>query len=307
MNNNIKPANEWGSYWTNESAAGEVFVGKDGNTHPGIVAFWRQAFEQLPAQLKIIDLASGAGSVFQHLPKDHGAQLFAADISDEALELMKTRIPKVITNTCSADALPYQDAEFGMVVSQFGIEYAGDDAFTEAVRVLAPDGQLKMLCHIHDGHIDARNQKHLQHAQTIVSSNFILLARDLIQAIASDDQARISVASADFQTAEQQLGAACRDLPEGIHLHLYQGFRQLFEQREQYADEDIFNWLHTMQSDVERNISRLEHMCDAASTQTDIEAHCSRMHEAGCSEVSFEPFMLEGYDQPLAWAISANK
>ena len=154
-------ANEWSSYWGGDTAGAEVFVGQDGQAHPEIAAWWREIFIDLPSNLSIVDLACGSGSVFQHLPKDNELRLHGADISAEALRLVQQRIPEIDTTNCSADSLPFQDGQFDMAVSQFGIEYAGDDAFVEAVRVVASDGQLRLLCHFQDGFIDARNQAHL--------------------------------------------------------------------------------------------------------------------------------------------------
>lgn len=300
-------ANEWSSYWGGDTAGAEVFVGQDGQAHPEIAAWWREIFIDLPSNLSIVDLACGSGSVFQHLPKDNELRLHGADISAEALRLVQQRIPEIDTTNCSADSLPFQDGQFDMAVSQFGIEYAGDDAFVEAVRVVASDGQLRLLCHFQDGFIDARNQAHLTQAQVIVNSGFIARSKDLIQAIDTRDEANIANETRDFQPAEQKLGEACRALPEGIHYHLYQGFRKLYEHRQRYLTQDILTWLDDMQLNVEQNITRLEHMCAAARSETEISALRERMLTAGCSNVAYKPFYISGHKAPLAWAIQAEK
>lgn len=299
--------NEWASYWGEDSSSGEVFVGRDGQAHPDIAKWWTDRFASLHGECKVLDLASGAGSVFKHLPAQHDAQLFAADISEQALTLLKERFPKASTQQCSADSTPYQDKQFEWVVSQFGLEYAGDSAFVEAVRVLAAGGHLNMLCHIKDGHIDARNQAHLEQAQVIMSSDFIPLARDLIERITAGDRAKIEAAAAKFQRAEQQLAQACQVLPEGIHLHLYQGFRQMFENRAQYAAADIIAWLDDMYKDVERNIHRLTHMCAAARSVEQLATLSEQMQAAGCASVNYEPLQIAGHQAPVAWAIKARK
>ncbi len=299
--------NEWHSYWDEASSGGEVFVGQKGQAHPDIAKWWAETFIELPRESKIIDLASGAGSVFKHLPKDHKGKLFAADVSSEALKQLQQRFPTANTHQCSAESTPYQDQAFDWVVSQFGIEYAGDDAFIEAVRILAPGGRLQMLCHIQDGHIDARNQAHLKQAKVIVSSDFIACARQLYTAVDVGKKKEIERRMAKFQKAEQALATACKALPEGIHLHLYQGFRQLFENRQQYAAADAIAWLDAMQIDVDRNIKRLSHMCLAANSTADIAQLRERMCAAGCAEIQVEPLQITGHDLPLAWAISGKK
>jgi len=300
-------SNEWHSYWDEASSGGEVFVGQNGQAHPDIAKWWSENFTNLPAGCKIVDLASGAGSVFKHVPVHDEAQLFAADVSSEALTLLQKRFPSASTQQCSADRTPYRDQAFDWVVSQFGVEYAGDGAFIEAVRILARGGQLRILCHIRDGYIDARNQAHLKQAQVITSSDFIPYARGLFESINIGKQKQIDISAAKFQAAEQQLAGACKTLPEGIHLHLYQGFRQMFENRQQYAVTDVTAWLDAMQADVDRNIHRLTHMCAAASSASEIAALTDRMRAAGCAEISYETLQIAGHDAPIAWAVSASK
>ena len=108
----------WTDYWKKDSADGEVFVNAQGERHPALAEFWRQQFECLPDGSRIIDLASGAGSVFAHLPEGHDHQLFAADISQVALKALEERFPGVTTIVCSADQVPLGDGSFDVVVSQ---------------------------------------------------------------------------------------------------------------------------------------------------------------------------------------------
>ncbi|MBL4665762.1 MAG: FAD-dependent oxidoreductase, partial [Sneathiella sp.] len=61
------------------------------------------------------------------------------------LEILKERIPRTKTYTCPADNVPLGDYSFDMVVSQFGIEYAGSTAFIEAARLVKNGGKLSIL------------------------------------------------------------------------------------------------------------------------------------------------------------------
>lgn len=303
-----RPAqNEWSTYWTNDGADGEVFVSKEGKAHPEVGAWWQQQLSRLKPSLDIVDLACGAGSIFQHLPAQHGLRLFGADISEDALSLMRQRIPSVTTTACSADALPYADGQFDVAVSQFGIEYAERKAFAEAARTIRSDGRLIFLCHYQLGYIDSRNRDHLEHAQVINKSEFIACAKRLIESVFNRDDKAIALAAQAFQPAEQELAAACKTLQEGIHFHLYQGFRQLYEQRQAYTREDILDWLDAMQVDVEQNILRLEHMCRAASSMEDMQNIADLLQENNCTDVNYEPFQIARHEKPLAWSLTARK
>ncbi len=299
--------NQWNEYWNNDGAEGEVFVSSSGSAHPEISDWWRTQFADLCPPCDLVDLACGAGSVFAHLPENHDFRLFGADISAEALALMRKRVPGVTTTTCSADELPYETGQFDVVCSQFGVEYAGVAAFDEAARVLKPKGKLIILCHIEDGYIDSRNRVHLEHARTIISSDFIPKAINLTQATFETGQANLNKAIQEFAPAEKALGAACQALPEGIHYHLYAGFRQLYERRAQYDLSDIELWLEQMFKDVEHNILRLEHMRRAANNKQTMDDVVERLNNLGCSSITCTPLTLEKHDLPIAWALTATR
>ncbi|MEM7081746.1 MAG: class I SAM-dependent methyltransferase [Pseudomonadota bacterium] len=298
--------NQWDNYWNNDGAEGEVFVSASGAAHPELADWWRQQFAPLSTG-DMVDLACGAGSVFAHLPDHHDHRLFGADISSEALNLMRKRIPGVTTTVCSAHDLPYEDQQFDVVCSQFGIEYAGALAFEEAARVVKPGGRLMVIAHYAHGQIDARNREHREHAHTIVSSNFIDKAIKLTAASYAQHEQRFRQATEEFVPAERQLAAACEALPEGIHFHLYGGFRQLFEQRRQYDADDIITWLQQMRDDVAENLQRLEHMCRAASDQDEMSAIINELEKRNCREINCEALTLEQHKLPLAWALTARR
>lgn len=297
----------WSEYWAKDGASGEVFVNTRGEAHPEVAAWWREAFAPLASGSHIVDLACGAGSVFAHLPDGHGHTLHGADISEEALALLRQRLPDVTTTACSADALPFADGRFDAAVSQFGIEYAGTGAFAEAARVVATGGWLIALCHIEDGYIDARNRAHLAAAKEAAASGFIDRAVALIDAAFSGDRDAALAAGKAFQPAERRLAAACRHLADGIHAHLYAGFRQLFERRNDYHRGDIEGWLAAMRDDLDLNVARLEHMCRAARSRADMNAVIAMLGEHGFGPVHCEPLQLSGHDRPLAWAVRARR
>ena len=74
------------------------------------------------------------------------------------------------------------ETRFDVIISQFGIEYAGLDAFAEIAPFLAPGGQLNMLCHIKDGAIYAEVEGHLQNIQKIHDTDYLSRAEALVRA-----------------------------------------------------------------------------------------------------------------------------
>ena len=297
----------WSDYWQKDSADGEVFVTAEGERHPALAEFWQAHFEKLEDGTRVIDLASGAGSVFAHLPEGHAFYLSAADISDVALKVLRERFPETNTVVCSADAIPLDDQSFDLVVTQFGVEYAGVSAFAEAARLVAPGGKFVGLCHIRDGYIDSANQRQLAEAKVLTRHGFIDRAMDLITAAFSGDQAALKQAQDKFALAATPVGEGMRRCRQGIHTYLFQGFGQLYERRQQYDLTDITGWLEAMRTELEVNLDRLGRMCEAALSEgevRDIERIFEKHH---LKDVHCTPLETAEHKLPIAWRLMARR
>lgn len=303
----MNDSDKWSEYWQAEGRGGEVFVDADGNRHPALAEFWTPMFSSLANGASVIDIASGAGSIFSHLDDPGRFELHATDISAEALKLMEARMPGVRTHCGPAEALPYDDQSFELVVSQFGIEYGGDAAFAEAARLVAPGGRLVALVHIEDGYIDSRNAAELSGAMAAIDGAFIDHATAVTRAVFADDRAAFEAAAAHFAKAERALAEAHDAHTHGVHAHLYAGFRQLFENRSQYDEKDVVGWLDDMRGELERNVDRLTAMRRAAVSEERLARVTDVLRAAGLGEVATEHFMTPGNELPVAWQLDARR
>lgn len=297
----------WSDYWQKEGAKGEVFVNAEGESHPALADYWQQHFGSVGGPARIIDLASGAGSVFAHLPTDHDFELFAADISKVALATLSERFAGVTTIVCSASDVPQDDGSFDLVVSQFGVEYAGVDAFGEAARLVAPGGRLIALCHYRDGYIDSDNRAQLAEAELVAELGFIDRAVELATAAFGRDAGRLARAQQDFVPAGNEIAAAIRRQKKGIHAHLFAGFRQLYERRRHYDLSDITGWLEGMRGELELNLDRLSRMCAAALSDADVGRIRELFEARGLEHVHCTPFETPGNELPVAWDLTARR
>jgi ubiquinone/menaquinone biosynthesis C-methylase UbiE len=297
----------WSDYWQKDSADGEVFVNAEGERHPALAEFWQAHFASLRGGSRVIDLASGAGSIYAHLPKEHTFQLSATDISDVALEALQERFPQVSTVVCSTDAIPLDDQSFDAVVTQFGAEYAGVDAFAEAARLVAPGGKFIGLCHIHDGYIDSDNRRQLAEAKIVAEQEFIDRAIGLVTAAFSGESAALKSAQDSFAMAATPVGEGMHRCRKGIHTYLFQGFRQLYERRRQYDLADITGWLDAMRGELDVNLDRLARMCAAALSESDVNEIRRIFEEQGLEDVHCTPFETPGNELPVAWNLTAQK
>jgi SAM-dependent methyltransferase len=95
--------------------------------------------------LKSLDLCCGQGNVSAAL-LGHGCQVVGIDFSPAMLAFARQRAPKATFIEADAQNIPFGDAEFDVVVSNFGICHVPDQprALAEARRVLRSGGRFAM-------------------------------------------------------------------------------------------------------------------------------------------------------------------
>lgn len=150
----------WTRYWANGVA--HSCGGSYGNRYEGAIArFWRDAFATLAPGARVLDVATGNGAVPQLLLDSKGAAGVRCDAVDLAspqpqwiADLPPERQGQVrFHSQVAAESLPFADAAFDLVTSQYGLEYTElDRTVPEILRVLRPGGRVCLLTH----HADAR-------------------------------------------------------------------------------------------------------------------------------------------------------
>jgi ubiquinone/menaquinone biosynthesis C-methylase UbiE len=136
-------ASAWTHYWQ----TGQVHSCINSNSSDGaeLAALWQTLAEQLPQGARVLDLATGNGAVAELFASTNPTlKITGVDQAEIAPETTRVSYQGQINIT----QLPFADASFDMVTSQFGFEYASPlEAAREAARVLAVDGQLCFLMH----------------------------------------------------------------------------------------------------------------------------------------------------------------
>ena len=157
----------WRSYWATGNLHSCV-TSYDGNYSGAIAGFWVRAFAGLPEHSKVLDLATGNGAIPKLLYdlKGDSVSIDAVDATQIAprwhspIDHAKIHFRSGVW----MERLPYADAAFECVCSQFGIEYAERPAaWLEALRVLKSDGQLHCVVHHQDSiltNIAAQEEAH---------------------------------------------------------------------------------------------------------------------------------------------------
>lgn len=92
---------------------------------------------------RVLDVACGTGNGAV-AAAERGAEAVGVDSEPALLELARTRAPATTWVEGQAESLPFEDGEFTVVLSLFGVMYAPDHerAAAELIRVTAPRGRI---------------------------------------------------------------------------------------------------------------------------------------------------------------------
>ncbi len=300
----------WEAYWGPRQ---EAFVGEGVETHPRLDAFWRAALDETRPGAHVLDVACGGGSISKRADPNR-VHLFGLDVARSALaEWRKACQGQAVS--ASASAMPFRDAAFDFVGSQFGGEYAGlKKAVEEGARVLAPGGRLLWLVHCAGGALEIEVTARLNRIDDLaLDRRFIPAARSGFQALWDYESGRRSErsATADLQAFKSAVGrleaAMAREQGDGLTQHLYQGVRQLFERRENYAPEDIASWLDGMESEIRAYRARMAAMREAAADTDAIGEAFAMLRARDCDGPAPHAFHLKDDDPPAAWILDVSR
>lgn len=312
-------ASSWDKYWHGAKRDGAYSAG--GSSHPVVLAFWDEFFRSKPGDsddLNIVDIASGSGAVVECAKSVFGAQLpdfTCVDISDSAIRSLQQRFPDVHGVVADARNIPLDSAHYGIVTSQFGIEYAGLDAIDEAIRLVTPHGYLALLIHYRDGGIYRQCAASLDATGQIDAAKFITYAIDMFregfEVLRGGDKNKYEAAARQFVPAigamESIMKQHGQHVADGTVLRLYKDVRTVHERMPNYEPEEVLDWLRGMQGEIEAYAGRMRSMCDAAIDADKFEELCRTVESGGFRITRRDPLIVPDRSEPIAWALVATR
>lgn len=145
----------------------------DANYGGAIGDFWHEVAHSLPLNASLLDLATGNAPLPRLLlgqrPDLRIDAIDAADIAPD-WPIPAGAMPPRIHPRTSCEALPFADASFDLVSTQYGIEYSNLAlSIAEIARVLQPNGRLAAIIHSADSRIAEVTRDELKHTRLILA------------------------------------------------------------------------------------------------------------------------------------------
>lgn len=314
----------WSRYWAAGAlhSCGQSFEGN----YPGAIRdFWAEAFAPLPAGARMLDIATGNGplpKLLLALRPDAAVQCDAIDLARVApawLDALPAEARGRIRfhPGIEAETLPFDDASFDLVVSQYGLEYSDTArSVPELLRVLRPGGRVRLLVHHAGSRPVQLAREEIGHIDWLCSpGGFLDQARGLAgpmaraatpegrRALALDpDAAR---ARAGFDAARRQLQQRFEDSPcPDVLGETADAVAAAFQASQAGGAARGGQVLDAVQARLGDARLRLLELVACARDEAGIAGLCDALAAGNRPRGRAEPMVYEG--QLMAWAVAAG-
>ena len=314
----VEDTQAWKQFWESRQAVGEHQF-RDPATAAVLHRHWHEFFGSLqtqPALTRLIDLASGEGEVIRLARASAPARnltCFSIDIALGASHLAAQEAAIPVVANCNA--LPFLENAFDLVVSQFGLEYAGLEAFSEAGRLVARGGRLHALVHCRGGQVESACQDvaallgAVQDAQLLERTQ--VFAETVRRAVAGDASQAAGQASAEalreaLERVARSTGSATPGPARDHVTRLIRDVQTLASRLGAYAPDDVTAWLDGQRKDLAAFQQRMQSMIRVAQTRDQAQSILDRLEAAGLTPEPLEPLLGPDGKGKLAWVIRAQ-
>jgi len=242
----------WRRYWRENRLA--ACVSENPDSAAAIEKHWVEFFSGLAAGTRVLDIATGNGVLLVWAAR--AARSVGRDLSLTGIDLADIDPARFLSEHqadlanvrfiggTAAEALPFDDGSFDLVISQYGLEYAQlDTALSEVARVLAPDGRLHWLAHADDSVVVAQGRARLADIELLLSREgpFAVMKR-YVEARARGR--KVSRATRELTEALKGAQAYCAaNPPATLVQQLCGGILDTANSFDKYHPDDVGNWL----------------------------------------------------------------
>lgn len=310
----------WAEFW----AGGESDQAVGGRHRERLAEAWRVFFRvrSTPPGAIALDIAAGTGAAMRVAaevfagPMPTRPLLIATDFSAHAVGGALRTVGAAVGFVSDAARLPLADRSVAVAISQFGIEYAGTGAFSEAARILAPGGRFMSISHYAGGAIDAECAENARLLDAIERSGVNHASHNALS-ITYQRRARSGgsltddVAEKQLQKAMQAASAAIQEAPRSAARDALVRFigdlSTLCARRLAYNQSDAIGWINGMSASLGAYGKRMQSMRASALDGAHIDRIGAVFADAGLAGFTAEPLILDAGKPPAAWVIRAER
>ncbi|MBY6186717.1 class I SAM-dependent methyltransferase [Marinobacter hydrocarbonoclasticus] len=285
----------WDNYWQySQQTVNDDAWNRSAN------ASWAALKGAIEPHWRCLDLACGNGHLIQLL-SPAGASWVGTDlarISPPAGIEFHARVP--------LQKQPFENAQFDLVVSQFGIEYGPrPDTFDEALRVLKPGGQFQFLMHHRHSTISRALEAENRDIEHLKSGQLSDAVEALIAVLARQDLARTDPAIvAAVESVKAALAAISQTASAGFVGYLNQGIDHVVNRMgQQSVEQKVDVWrkgLDALWQCHQRNKDQLDAALDA-------EAADAIVSQIGASTSHIECRLVKAEGAAMGWCLQGTK
>jgi SAM-dependent methyltransferase len=158
------PSDTADAAWSRRLASRPSFsLGLGWGPGQAIEGFWREAFAAVRPGSRVLEIGCGSADVSLWAAQaDRGLIAVASDLHRN-IQAVRRHRDVLFVGGARAEALPFADEAFDLVVSNFAVEYAAPDkALPELNRVLRRGGSAALVAHSADSIVTANSRVTLQ-------------------------------------------------------------------------------------------------------------------------------------------------
>lgn len=255
---------------------------------------WKDFARTLPRSARVLDLATGDGLVMAHMLAAR-RDLKMTGI-DRAEKLPPGPRGAKLKGGISMEDLPFPDARFAAITSQFGFEY-GDVANVarEAARVLHRDGKLALMTHRLDGPIVAHNRKRREQITWAIEEQDLL--RQAKNSLALRGAGIAAIPKSIIEAPEKGAAlhgqqSAAWEIAEAIRRTLHLGRRD--------TPAEVAKVIEEIGAQARNELGRIASLELAAEAASDTEAFLGALSNAGLECVAHRELVDSVSPQPFA-------
>lgn len=274
---------EWSNYWRGSKASAAFSSG--GVNHPMIDRYWADIIKVIAARTPrtLFDVACGSGALVNTISKELGSdcEIYASDISPDALAILRKQSPSCRVFVGDALTPPLLAPNFDVIVSQFGVEYAGVQAVSQLPGIGSSRALVALLLHGRDSLIWRDSQNGLRAlsllAEYPILDNTRVLFETAYESIRTGKfakyQAAADLAMANLRVVHTKLEAIEACSAKAALQDVLAQITKIHDRLEHYNEDEVCVWVDTIEREFVPYEQRLTSMLSAALDQSEI-THC---------------------------------